>query len=92
MVNKTTKVETIILPIYHDWDTKNMWKLCKPFLFQDDEGKYHIGPLDREPDGEPIRFDIVLTRGEKAYERASEEDCNCDLTSGEMCPHWRKII
>lgn len=78
------EIRTHVVPVYLEWDVRSMWKLMEPFVDGD--------MLEfRKPDGEPTHWDIVLIRDDKPYERTSAGDCNCDLSSGEMCKHWRLI-
>lgn len=81
---KELQLRTHVVPIYLEWDVRSMWKIMEPFVDGD--------MLEfRKPDGTPTHWDIVLVRGDKAYENVSAGECNCDLTSGEMCVHWREI-
>lgn len=81
---------THVLAIHADWDLKSTWKMVKPYLYEED-GKLKCRPLDRVPDGEVERWELVLVRDDKSYHRVGDEDCNCDLSSGDMCVHWREI-
>lgn len=86
------QVRSHVIAIHPDWDLKSTWKMVKPNLYLDEAGQLQCKPLDRVPDGEPTHWDIVLVRDDKGYQKMSEELCDCDLSSGEMCPHWREII
>lgn len=85
------EIHSHVLAIHNDWDLKSTWKMVKPNLYKDENGEYQCKPFDRIPDGPAHHWDIVLVRGDRAYEKVSEEECNCDLTSGEICPHWREL-
>ncbi len=90
-IGTKTEIHSHVIPVFHEWTTRDIWKMLQPTLYKDPDGNYQTGGFDRVPDGEPTHWDIVLVRGEKSYEKVSEEDCNCDLSSGEMCVHWREI-
>lgn len=92
MNTKKLPIHTHVVAIHPDWDLRSTWKMIKPNLYVDDSGKMQSRPLERQPDGEPTHWDVVLIRGDKSYQRNSQEDCNCDLSSGEMCPHWRELV
>lgn len=84
-------IRTHIVPCYLDWDLKSIWKMLKPTIYEDEEGNFQTGSFVRMPDGEPTHWDIILMRGDRSYHRVGDEECNCDLSSGEMCPHWCEI-
>lgn len=89
MTTKKSTVRTHVVPVFHDWDLRSVWKMIKPGLYVDEDDKLQSRPFERQPDGEPHHWDIVLVREDKSYHRIGDEDCDCDLTSGDMCPHWR---
>lgn len=91
MTTKKLEIHTTIVAVHHDWDLRSTWKMIKPSLYVDGDGKLQVKPYDRPPDGEPTHWDIVLLRGDKSYHRIGDEDCTCDLSSGEMCPHWKEL-
>lgn len=86
------EIHSHVVACYREWPLKDMWGLIKPTLRRNENGEIQAGPIARIPDGEPTHWDIVLVRGDRAYQKISEEDCLCDLTSGEICPHWREIL
>lgn len=94
MIDTLTKTESsFIMPTYLDWTPDDVWRLIKPFLYEDTDGKLKLDLArlsNLQPDGIPTGYTKVVIRDGKEYLPVKGVECSCSNVKG-MCQHWREL-